>query len=76
MGICYGFLNEEEKAVAAFDKALELDPSYEPAILNRSALLHRKEGQSPSDARCESMSYYKDYKIKKRSLLDKFTGRE
>ncbi|MEA2079197.1 MAG: tetratricopeptide repeat protein [Pseudomonadota bacterium] len=74
MGICYGFLNEKEKALAAFDKALEIDPCYEPAIKNRSVILLLKEGQSPSDARFESMSYYKDYKMKKRSLLDEFIG--
>jgi tetratricopeptide (TPR) repeat protein len=76
MGICYGFLNEKKKALAAFDKALEIDPSYEPAIKNRSVTLLRKEGQSPSDARFESMAYYKDYKMKKRSLLDEFVGHE
>lgn len=76
MGICYGYLNEKEKALAAFDKALEIDPFYEPAIMNRSALLILKEGQLPSDARYESMAYYKDYKMKKRSLLDEFIGHE
>ena len=35
MALCYAHLNENENAIEAFDKAIELDPSYEPAIINR-----------------------------------------
>ena len=35
MALCYAHLNEEKKAIEAFDKAIALDPDYEPAIINK-----------------------------------------
>ena len=44
MGICYRGLEQEDQAVAYFNKALELDPSYAPA---RMALMGDKEIRVP-----------------------------
>jgi tetratricopeptide (TPR) repeat protein len=45
MGICYAKIGMKQAALAAFDKALEIDPNYEPAILNKAATEELQEGQ-------------------------------
>lgn len=45
MGICYAKLGNKEAALAAFEKALEIDPHYEPAIRNKAATEELNEGQ-------------------------------
>jgi tetratricopeptide (TPR) repeat protein len=45
MGICYAKLGNKEAALAAFEKALEIDPHYEPAIRNKAATEELSEGQ-------------------------------
>ena len=45
MGICYAKMGKKRAALAAFEKALEIDPKYEPAILNKAATEELKEGQ-------------------------------
>lgn len=67
MGICYACLGQREQALAAFDKALEIDPSYEPALTNRAAVESLKEGEKLEQAIFESVDYYKDSYLKKKS---------
>ena len=38
-GRCYRELNKYEKALEDYDKAIEIDPSYQDAIKNRKSLL-------------------------------------
>jgi len=45
MGICYAKTGEKKRAIEAFDKALEIDPDYEPALVNRKAAEALAEGQ-------------------------------
>ena len=45
MGICYAKMGKKRAALAAFEKALEIDPKYEPAILNKATTEELKEGQ-------------------------------
>lgn len=45
LGLCYSLLGKKEEALAAFDKALETDPEYAPAIKNRAILLSLKDGE-------------------------------
>ena len=45
MGICHGQLGEKSEALAAFDRALEIDPEYEPAIVNRAFVEKLKDGE-------------------------------
>jgi len=74
MGICYAHLGQKKEALEALDKALELDPSYEPAILNRAVISSLKEGEKP-EAKFEAVDYYKDYPAKRKSLFERLFGR-
>lgn len=71
IGICYAFLGLKQDALNAFDKALELDPDYEPAILNRIAVASLEEGERLSKCKYESVEYYKDYSLRDKSLIGK-----
>ncbi len=64
MGICYGHLGRKEEALEVFDKALELDPVYEPAKLNRRVVNSLKEGEK-LEAKFEAIEYYKEYSARK-----------
>ena len=74
MGICYARLGRKQEALAALDKALELDPDYEPALLNREIVTSLAEGEKLQQNRLESVEYYKDYTFKKQSLLERLAG--
>ena len=67
MGICYAQLGQRPEALAALDRALELDPSYQPAIMNRAMVESLKEGEILEDSKMESVEYYKEVALKKRS---------
>lgn len=69
IGLCYAYLGQKEQALAAFDKALKIDPDYEPALLNRMAIESLKEGEGLERANLQFIEYYKDYPLKKRSLI-------
>lgn len=69
MGICYAKLGQKAKALAAFDKAIELDPSYEPAIINRLEIVALKDGEKLDTCDHETINYYKDYPLKKKSYI-------
>ncbi len=45
MGLCYAKLGHKAKALAALDRALELDPDYGPAKTNRRAVERMEEGR-------------------------------
>lgn len=60
MGICYGFLNLKKQAIDAFDKALKIDPDYEPAKINREIVISLKDGEKPPDNKAVSVNYYRD----------------
>ena len=49
MGICYAKIGERQKALEAFDKALEIDPDYAPAVMNKAATEGLAVGQSLPD---------------------------
>ena len=68
-GLCYAQLGRKEDALDAFDKALEIDPNYEPAILNRTIVERLEEGEPLNQARFESVNYYRDYSLKNESFL-------
>ena len=68
MGLCYAQLGQKAEALAAFDKALEIDPTYEPAILNRAIVESLEEGKTLEGSEMTSVEYYKDFSLKKRDL--------
>ena len=54
LGICYAKLGMREQARAMLDRAIEIDPAYEPAMWNRAALdKSEKEGVEPEFASLE-----------------------
>ena len=60
LGLCYAFLGQQEKAIAAFDQALIIDPNYEPANTNRAIVLSLKIGEKLPDDHVQTIEYYKD----------------
>ncbi|MBW2358272.1 MAG: tetratricopeptide repeat protein [Deltaproteobacteria bacterium] len=69
MGLCYAQLGRKKDALDAFDKAIGLDPNYEPAIVNRAFVERLEEGESLTRERFESVNYYKEYPFKKKSFI-------
>ena len=45
LGLCYAYLGHKAQALKELERALELDPGYQPAKTNRRALLTMTEGQ-------------------------------
>jgi tetratricopeptide (TPR) repeat protein len=66
IGLCKAKLGMKVEAMAAFDKALELDPKYEPVIVNRAAL---QNDFSVPDGPIPMIEYAKDYQSKGKSLV-------
>jgi len=60
IALCYSFLGEKQKAVLAFDNALEIDPQYEPALKNKAILLSLKDGEKFSVNQLETIDFYKE----------------
>jgi tetratricopeptide (TPR) repeat protein len=69
IGICYARLGKKEQALAAFDKALEINPGYEIAAVNRAVTMELEEGEQLSGERVESVDYVRDYQSKNRSYI-------
>jgi tetratricopeptide (TPR) repeat protein len=60
LGLCYSFLGMRQEALSAFDKALEIDPKYKPAIDNKKMFLSLKVGERMPDSQVEVVEYYKE----------------
>jgi tetratricopeptide (TPR) repeat protein len=72
MALCYAHLNEDKKAIEAFDRAIELDPLYEPAIINKEFFKQTiAEGLKFSETQPQTavIEYMKDYSLKDNKLL-------
>lgn len=61
MGTCYAKLGKRQAALAAFKKALEIDPQYEPAIINKDATEQLNDGQCLSGD-MKTTRYYGGYR--------------
>lgn len=59
-GLCYAQLGRKQEALEALDKALEIDPSYEPAISNRIVIACLREGEALPMRKMVEVEYYKD----------------
>lgn len=69
LGLAYACKGERTRALECLDKALEIDPYYELAMVNKVLLEKAKEGER-IDFNGESVDYYKDYgKERNRSYL-------
>ena len=78
MGICYAQLGRKGEALKAIATALELDPTYGPALTNRTAIESLKEGERLG-RNSMSVEYYKDQFLRKnvspvKSLIRKVFG--
>ena len=69
IGICYAALGKKQEALDALNRALELDPKYEPAIINREMVKSLREGESAYIPEIKPIEYYKDFSMKKKSLI-------
>lgn len=68
IGICHAQLGHKSDALAAFDKALELDPQYELAIVNKTRTQSLVEGEK-LDAKIKTVEYYQEFPMKNRSYI-------
>ena len=69
IGLCFAQLGQKANALAALDKALEIDSKYEVAIVNRSVIETLEEGEKLTQEKLMSVDYYKDYPLKKKSYI-------
>lgn len=60
IGLCHMFLGKNTEALAALDRALEIDPNYEPAAQNRELLLSLPVGETISGKKAAIVDYYRD----------------
>jgi tetratricopeptide (TPR) repeat protein len=60
LALAYAGLGRRADALASFDRALALDPSYEPALLNRRITLTMREGEPFIADDIMSVEYYAD----------------
>ena len=76
MGLAYAGLGNRQKALEYLDKAIELDPEYEPAIVNRVGISQMKDGEVLPEIGGGVIHYYRDFKADGKSYLqhviDKF----
>lgn len=61
LGLCYACLGEKQIALDYLDKALELDPKYEVALVNRSLVEKLETGEKLDLHRIKAVNYYLDY---------------
>ncbi len=57
LGICLAQLGRKSEALVAMDRALEIDPDYELANVNRPNIERLTEGTPPEDAELRSINY-------------------
>jgi len=74
VGLAYAGLGMKMKALECFDKAIEIDPDYELALVNRVLVERMVEGEA-LDQDLESVDYYKEYWHKKKSYLTETVGK-
>lgn len=74
LGLAYAGIGEKGKALECLDRALELDPEYEVAAVNRIAVERLREGER-LEGKIDSVYYYRDYKVKgKKSYIAETIG--
>jgi len=66
LGICHAYLGNKAAALAALDRALEIDPKYQPAHSNRQLVEEMTEGHPLPDAEFKSINYSMENFVRKR----------
>ena len=72
IGICYSQMGQRQLAIKYYDKALEFDPDYELALVNK-ALTERLEEGEKLNLEMTSVEYYKDFPLKNKSMLEEMS---
>lgn len=67
MGLAYALLGNKQKALECLDKAIAIDPRYEPAVINRLYAQALKDGQAPPGFDTRDISYYSEFKLQGKS---------
>jgi tetratricopeptide (TPR) repeat protein len=70
LGLCYGYLGEKQNALNELDRALEINPNYEVAIVNRLGIENLQDGEKIQKDKVESINYSLDYAAKKKSYIN------
>lgn len=65
LGLCYACLGEKQIALNYLDKALELEPKYEVASVNRLLVEKLETGERLDLTRNKTVNYYQDYLMPK-----------
>jgi tetratricopeptide (TPR) repeat protein len=73
LGLAYAGIGERDKALECLDKALELDPGYEIAVVNRISIERMRDGER-LEGRIDSVDYYRDYNGSKKSYIAEILG--
>ena len=60
LALAYAGLGRRADAMSCFERALELDPDYGPAILNRRVVATMREGESFVPGDIQEVQYYAD----------------
>ncbi|MBI9082272.1 MAG: hypothetical protein JEZ11_01660 [Desulfobacterales bacterium] len=71
IGLCHAYLGRKMPALAALDKALELDPTYEPAMVNKTIVESLEDGDT-GGLDLQIIEYYKDFPMKNRSYIQHY----
>lgn len=65
IGMSYGQLAQYTKAITYLDRALEIDPEYEPAIINKAQYSFLQDGETPPEAETVVTNYGKLISLKR-----------
>jgi hypothetical protein len=60
IGLCLAQLGRKADALAGLDRALEIDPDYQPARSNRRIVMEMSEGRPLEGVRYESVNFARD----------------
>ncbi len=60
IGLCYSLLGKREEALSAFNRALHIDPQYQPALKNRAILLSLQDGEKMPDDYIKKVDFYRN----------------
>jgi tetratricopeptide (TPR) repeat protein len=73
LGLCYAYQGQKQKALDHFYKALEIDPTYEVALINKEMCMKfMVEGQSLVPDNTDEVKYYRDFGAGKKSYIESF----
>jgi tetratricopeptide (TPR) repeat protein len=75
MGLAYAGLGNRQKALECLNKAIELDPEYEPAMINRIAVERLRDGEAMADQVFNEVDYYSEFKLPGRSYVRELAER-